>query len=137
MLEPLADARPWTGRVAGAVLLTAAAWQLTPLKSLCLRHCRSPMSLFLRFGATSRGPVGAMRAGAVHGLFCLGCCWTLMAVLVAFGTMNLAWMGALALLIVVEKHAAAGEAVARGAGVAFALAGVLLLVRPETLSGVT
>ena len=137
LLDPIADARPWAGRVAGVVLLAAAVWQLTPLKSVCLRHCRSPISFFLRFGANVARPSGALRMGVTHGLFCLGCCWALMAVLVAVGTMNLAWMAALALLIVIEKHAPAGERAATVAAAVFALAGVLLLVRPATLTILT
>ena len=134
LMDPVAEARPWAGRLAGAVLIVAAVWQLTPLKSMCLRHCRSPISFFLRFGAKVDRPVGALRMGTIHGLFCLGCCWALMAILVAMGTMNLAWMAALALLILLEKNAPGGERVAALAAVVFALGGVLLLVRPETLS---
>ena len=137
LMDPIADARPWAGRLAGLVLVAAAVWQLTPLKSLCLRHCRSPISFFLRFGANAARPLGALRMGIAHGLFCLGCCWALMAVLVAMGTMNLAWMAALALLIIVEKNTPAGEHVASLAAVAFAVVGALLIVRPETLTVLT
>ena len=137
LMDPIAEARPWAGRVAGVVLLAAAVWQLTPLKSVCLRHCRSPMSFFLRFGANVARSLGALRMGVTHGLFCLGCCWALMAVLVALGTMNLAWMAALALLILLEKNAPAGERIASVAAVGFVALGVLLLVRPETLTTLT
>ena len=75
--------------------------------------------------------------GIRHGLFCLGCCWALMLVLVAVGTMNLAWMIALALLIALEKNARAGERVALVAAVAFVVVGAALLVRPETLTTLT
>ncbi len=134
---PIADARPWAGRLAGVVLVVAAVWQVTPLKSECLRHCRSPISFFLRFGAKTSRPSGALRMGTIHGLFCLGCCWALMAVLVAVGTMNLAWMAALALLILIEKNAPAGEHAARIAAAVFALAGIALIARPETLTSLT
>lgn len=137
LMDPIADGRPWAGRLAGVVLLAAAVWQLTPLKTVCLRHCRSPISFFLRFGAKVSRPSGALRMGATHGLFCLGCCWALMAVLVALGTMNLAWMAALALLILVEKNAPAGERVARLAAIAFVGIGVTLLVQPEILTTLT
>lgn len=137
LMDPIAEAEPWAGRLAGGVLLLAAIWQLTPLKSVCLRHCRSPMSVFLRAGASVTRPAGALRLGSTHGLFCLGCCWALMAVLVSVGTMNLAWMAALALLILVEKNAPAGETVARFAALAFVALGVALLARPETLSTLT
>lgn len=137
LMAPIAEARPWAGRLAGVVLVSAAVWQLTPLKAVCLRHCRSPISFFLRFGAKAARPSGALRMGVNHGLFCLGCCWALMAVLVAMGTMNLAWMAGLALLILVEKNAPAGERVASLGAVVFAVGGVWLLVRPEVLSTVT
>ena len=137
LMDPIAAARPWTGQLAGAVLIAAAAWQLTPFKAACLRHCRSPISFFLRFGGKVTRPAGAVRMGAMHGVFCVGCCWALMAVLVAVGTMNLAWMAALALLIYVEKNASFGErAVTLVAPVLVAL-GVVLLVRPETLTTLT
>lgn len=137
LMDPIAEARPWAGRLAGVVLLIAAIWQLTPLKSMCLRHCRSPISFFLRFGAHVARPSGALRMGATHGLFCLGCCWALMAVLVAMGTMNLAWMAALALLILIEKNAPGGERAATAAAGMFAVVGALLLARPETLTILT
>ena len=137
LMDPIGDGRPWAGRLAGVVLLAAAGWQLTPLKSACLRHCRSPISFFMRFGAKVTRPVGALRMGATHGLFCLGCCWALMAVLVAVGTMNLAWMAGLALLIMVEKNAPVAERVVRLAAAAFVGLGVALLVRPETLTTLT
>ena len=137
LMDPIADAEPWAARLAGTVLVGAAVWQLTPLKYVCLRHCRSPMSFFLRFGAKVTRPAGALRMGATHGLFCLGCCWALMAILVALGTMNLAWMAALALLILLEKNARAGERIAQLAAVAFAVTGVTLLLRPETLTALT
>ena len=137
LMDPIAEARPWAGRLAGLVLVTAAVWQVTPLKSVCLRHCRSPISFFLRFGANVARPAGALRMGITHGLFCLGCCWALMAILITMGTMNLAWMAALALLIIIEKNASAGERFASLAAVAFSVGGVLLLVRPETLTTLT
>jgi predicted metal-binding membrane protein len=135
--EPLAEARPWAGRLAGAVLVVAALWQLSPLKSVCLRHCRSPVSFFLHLRGRVTGPTGALRVGALHGLFCLGCCWALMAVLVAVGTMNLWWMAVLSGLILVEKLAPGGEHVARLTAAAFLAVGTVLLLDPATLSTLT
>lgn len=131
--DALAAGRPWVARVAGATFLTAALWQLTPLKSACLRHCRSPLGFFMRFGGRATRPAGAVRMGATHGAFCLGCCWAIFAVLVVLGTMNLAWMAALTALIVVEKNAPRGEAISVAAGIAFAVLGGLLLVDTSTL----
>jgi predicted metal-binding membrane protein len=135
--DPLAQGQPWVARLAGATFLAAAVWQFTPLKTLCLRHCRSPLGFFLRFGGQIRRPFGAARMGAAHGAFCFGCCWAIFAVLVVLGTMNLAWMAGLTLLIVLEKNAPRGEAIALVAGVAFALVGGLLLVDSSILMSLT
>jgi predicted metal-binding membrane protein len=129
--EPLMHGSPWAGRVAGAVAVAAGLYQLTPLKSVCLRHCRSPLSFFLRHGKHLDRPTGAIVAGTRHGAFCVGCCWMLMALLVAFGAMQLAWMLILAVLILLEKAAPFGEQLARVTGAVLLVLGVALLARPE------
>jgi predicted metal-binding membrane protein len=129
--EPLMAGSPWAGRVAGGVALAAGLYQLTPLKSVCLRHCRSPLSFFMRHGKHLDRPMGAFIAGGRHGMFCIGCCWMLMALLIAFGTMQLAWMLIFAVLILLEKTTPFGEQLARVTGVVLAAAGVALLVRPD------
>lgn len=134
---PLSDASPTAGRIAGVVLVAAAAYQLSPLKAACLRHCRSPLSFFMQHGKNLHRASGAVVAGARHGLYCLGCCWMLMATLVAFGTMQLAWMAVLATLILVEKVTPIGERVASVAGVAFLVLGVVLLFHPTTVGHLT
>jgi predicted metal-binding membrane protein len=128
--EPLMDGSPWAGRVAGGVAVAAGLYQLTPLKSVCLRHCRSPLSFFMRHGKHLDRPTGAFVAGGRHGVFCVGCCWMLMALLVAFGAMQLAWMLVLAVLILLEKAAPFGEQLARVTGAALLVLGVALLVHP-------
>lgn len=133
--QPLMQGAPWAGRVAGAVAVVAGLYQLTPLKTVCLRHCRSPMSFFLRHGKHLDRPARALTAGAHHGLYCLGCCWMLMAVLVAFGTMQLAWMLILAALIVLEKVAPFGELLARASGLVLLGLGVALLAYPAFVTG--
>ncbi len=137
LMDPISDGRPWAARLAGGVLLLAAVWQLTPLKSMCLRHCRSPMSVFLRVRGSLARPSAALRAGSTHGLYCVGCCWALMAILVALGTMNLAWMLGLAVLILLEKNAPWGEGVATGAALVFVVVAIALLVHPASLSILT
>jgi predicted metal-binding membrane protein len=131
---PLAEGATWTAWIAAAALLAAAAYQLTPLKTVCLRHCRSPIGFFAHHGRGIGTAHGAFRAGAIHGAYCLGCCWALMAVLVAFGTMHLAWMAALAALILAEKILPHGEAVGRVAALVFAGLALWLLFRPETIT---
>lgn len=135
--EPLAEATPTVGRVAGTVLVAAGLYQLSPLKSVCLRHCRSPLSFFMQHGRNLDRPAGALAAGARHGLYCLGCCWMLMAVLVALGTMELRWMAVVAALILLEKVTPIGERVATVAGVAFLALGALLLLDPLTIGSLT
>lgn len=137
LMDPIADGSAWAARVAGGVMLLAAIWQLTPLKSVCLRYCRSPMSVFLQVRGSLARPAAALRLGSTHGLYCLGCCWALMAVLVAMGTMNLAWMIGLAVLILLEKHAPGGERIALMGAALFVALGVALITHPRLLTGLT
>lgn len=100
----------------GALLFVAAGlYQLTPLKHACLRRCRTPLSFVLQHWRDGTG--GALRMGAEHGGFCLGCCALLMALLFAGGIMNLLWVAAIAVFVLLEKAMPAGETVARAGGV--------------------
>jgi len=134
---PLSDGEVWAGRLAAGALLAAAAWQLGPVKAVCLKHCRSPLSFFMQHGGGLRRPVTALRLGLAHGGFCLGCCWLLMVVLVALGTMNLYWMAALAAVIFAEKVTRYGERVAQVTAVALAGLGVFLLIDPTAVASLT
>lgn len=87
--------------VAGGVLLAAAIYELTPAKDACLRRCRGPLDFIMEHWR--EGPVGALRMGAVHGAWCVGCCWGLMATLFALGVMSITWMLLVAALIAAEK----------------------------------
>ena len=87
--------------IAGAVLVVAAVYELTPLKDACLGKCRSPLGFLL--GAWRDGRRGAMEMGAKHGAWCVGCCWGLMAALFALGVMSIGWMAFIAALIAIEK----------------------------------
>jgi predicted metal-binding membrane protein len=87
--------------LAGLVLIAAGAYQWTPIKDTCLRHCRSPAEFLVRHWR--RGRLGGLFTGMHHGLFCLGCCWMLMALLFVGGLMNLAWIAGIALLVLLEK----------------------------------
>jgi predicted metal-binding membrane protein len=87
--------------VAGAVLLAAAIYELTPAKDACLRRCRGPLQFVMEHWR--EGPVGALRMGAIHGAWCVGCCWGLMATLFALGVMSITWMVLIAALIAAEK----------------------------------
>ena len=104
LVEALQGTVSWEGGgryVAAGVLLAAAAYELTPLKARCLTRCRSPLAFVMGHWREGRG--GALRMGIVHGAWCLGCCWALMAGLFALGVMSVAWMALIALLIAVEK----------------------------------
>jgi predicted metal-binding membrane protein len=104
-----------TSRFLGSGLfLAAGVWQLTPLKTVCLRHCRSPISFLSTHWRPRVG--GAFRMGIVHGVFCLGCCWFLMTLLFYGGVMNLIWIIGLALLVLAEKKMPAGIAFGRVTG---------------------
>ncbi len=111
----------------GIVLIVAGLYQWTALKTACLSHCRSPLHFIQHHGGFRREPPGALALGFRHGLYCIGCCWALMALLFVGGVMNLVWIAALAILVLVEKLAPFGWIIARGAGVAFIGAGLWLL----------
>lgn len=116
----------WLPRLGGTVIVLAGLYQLTPLKDACLKACRSPLGFVLThdFGG---GSVSAVRAGATHGLYCLGCCWALMAVLAVLGLMNIAWMAAFAVLFFLEKNWRSGVQLAKAVGV-FCIVGGLLVI---------
>jgi predicted metal-binding membrane protein len=103
--------------LAVAIFASCGIYQLTGLKDRCLAHCRSPFGLLLRYGSF-RGRTRDLRVGIHHGAYCLGCCWSLMVILIAVGVMNIAAMLALAALILAEKMWPRGELIARIAGVA-------------------
>ncbi len=118
-------------RAGAAVLLFAGAYQLSPLKRACLRLCRSPLAVVVRHGERiTAGPRGALLAGVHHGAFCLGCCWALMAVLLAAGMMSLVWMGVIAAVILAEKVWRHGERLSRPLGAAMIVFGLVLLAAP-------
>lgn len=131
---PMADGADWVARLAGGAFVAAGIWQLTPLKKMCLKNCRSPMSFFLRYSGRIKRPLGAVRMGITHGLFCVGCCWAMFVVLVTVGTMNIGWMLILTALIVAEKTFRHGERVATLAAVAFLILGAVLLASPGTIT---
>ena len=114
----------WAPLALGAVLVVAGLYQLTPLKQVCLDHCRSPFTFVMQHWREGAG--GALRMGLVHGVYCLGCCWALFAVLGAAGVMSLAWMLVLTLVIFAEKVLPAGRRAAQVVGVAFLVLGLLV-----------
>ena len=111
----------WLG---AGVLIAAGLYQLTPLKAACLRSCRGPAEALTT--VRRQGRFAAFRMGAVHGRFCLGCCWGLMALLFVGGVMNLWWILGVALLVAVEKLAPWGEKLTRPLGVGLLVGGGLM-----------
>ncbi len=114
----------WAPLALGGVLVLAGLYQLTPLKRVCLNHCRNPLSFVMTHWRDGRW--GALRMGVVHGLYCLGCCWALFTVLVAAGIMSLAWMLLLTLVVFAEKVLPLGRRTALIVGVAFLVLGVVV-----------
>ena len=124
----LAAAQTWvvvTGWRSGVILAGAGLFQLTPLKQACLTHCRNPFSFLL--ARWKDGPLPAFHLGLSHGTYCLGCCWALMCVLFVVGVMNLVWVAGLTGLVLLEKTGPAGATVARVAGGAMVVVGMVLI----------
>jgi predicted metal-binding membrane protein len=117
--------------VAGATLVVAAAYEVSPLKDVCLGRCRSPLGFLL--GAWRDGPGGALRMGARHGAWCVGCCWALMASLFALGVMSVAWTAVVAGLIAVEKTLPWRRVAVYGTAALLLVLGVLLVVAPDAV----
>jgi len=113
-------------RISGVLLVLLGLYQLTPLKHACLTACRAPLPLFMR--QWRPGVAGALRLGAIHGLYCVGCCWLMMALLFVVGVMNMVWVGLLALIVLVEKVAPLGHRIGVGLGIAAAALGLGVLV---------
>ena len=103
--------------MAVAVFAACGIYQLSSLKDRCLAHCRSPLGLLLHYGSY-RGRLRDLRVGTHHGAYCLGCCWSLMVILIAVGVMNVAAMAGLAAVVLTEKISPAGPAIGKLAGAA-------------------
>lgn len=114
-----------SGTFGGLVLIAAGIYQLTPLKQACLRHCRTPMQFVTHHWRKGSG--GALRMGIEHGVFCLGCCWTLMALLFVGGVMNLFWIVGLTVFVLLEKTIPAGHRLGSLGGISLIVWGVWML----------
>src|SRR5437868_10626811 len=112
-----------------AILLIAGVYQFTPLKSTCLRACRTPADFLLTHW--HRGLSGQVRLGVEHGLYCLGCCWALMALFVGAGAMSLVWAVGIAIVVLFEKVRPEGIAFGRIAGALLIAAAMIVFARPD------
>jgi predicted metal-binding membrane protein len=135
----LGDTLAWgnAGRgLAGATLIVAAVYEVTPLKDVCLGKCRSPLGVLL--GSWREGGSGAVRMGAKNGAWCVGCCWALMAALFALGVMSVSWMAFVAGIIAVEKTVPRRRRVVTYTTSAVLLVlGILVLAAPDALPALT
>jgi predicted metal-binding membrane protein len=113
----------------GVVLIIAGLYQWTPLKEACLFNCQSPLTFILRHGGFRSDPAGALALGVRHGIYCIGCCWALMVLLFVGGVMNLFWIAALAILVLLEKVIPSGRIIARLAGVVLMAGGGWMLIQ--------
>jgi predicted metal-binding membrane protein len=120
---------------AGSTLLVAAAYELTPLKDVCLGKCRTPLGFLL--GAWRDGRSGAARMGAAHGSWCVGCCWALMASLFALGVMSVAWMAFVAGVIAFEKTIPWRRAATYGTAALLLVLAVLMFAAADAMPGLT
>lgn len=121
--------------VAGGAIVAAGLYQLTPLKEVCLRHCRGPMHYVMH--GWRDGRLGALRMGTQHGLFCVGCCWGLMVALFALGVMSLFWMAVVAAVIFAEKVLPYGLRLSRVFALGLVALGIWIAVAPGSVPGLT
>jgi len=119
--------------LAGAVIVGAAFYQLTPLKDRCLTRCRSPLMFLLE--SWRDGRIGALRMGVEHGAWCVGCCWALMAALFALGVMSIGWMAFIAALIAAEKLLPARELANKSIAIILLALGLAVAFVPEDVPG--
>lgn len=111
----------------GAVLIAAGIYQWTALKDACLTHCRSPLVFIQTHGGFKRDAPGSLKLGFQHGLYCVGCCWALMALLFVVGVMNFLWIAVIAAFVLLEKLAPMEHWLPRAAGVLLTGAGIWML----------
>jgi predicted metal-binding membrane protein len=115
------------GVFGGIVMIAAGLYQWMPLKDACLRQCQAPWSFIQQHGGFRGDALGSLWLGARHGIYCVGCCWALMALLFVGGVMNVLWIAAIMVFVLAEKVVPAGRAISRIAGLGFLAWGVWLL----------
>ena len=134
-VESAASASEWVamnwGRAGGVLIVLAGVYQLTPLKDICLRHCRTPLSFVMTRWRDGRR--GAVRMGLLHGLYCMGCCWLLFLILIPLGVMNVAAMGTVAGLVFAEKVVPHGRGIGVVASAALIVYGSAVVAHPSLL----
>jgi len=114
----------------GVVLIAAGLFQLSPVKDACLRQCQSPLLYIQRHGGFNQGRAGSLKLGFDLGLYCVGCCWALMALLFVSGIMNILWIAGIAVFVLAEKLMPKLGILSRLAGAVLIAAGIALIIRP-------
>jgi len=121
--------------VAGAVIAAAGLYQLTMPKAVCLRRCRDRPAFLREHWLPGR--LGALRMGVAHGGICVGCCWALMAAMLALGAMSLTWMALVAALIAAERLLPWGDATPRAVAVVLVVLAAGVALAPGDVPGLT
>src|SRR5262245_14791765 len=130
LLTPMMDSA--SNSLGGLILIATGLYQWTPMKDACLKHCQAPLLFIQRHGGFRRNPLGSLSIGFRHGLYCIGCCWALMALLFVAGIMNVVWIAGIAFLVLAEKVIPSGHLLSRMAGVALTAAGIWLVATAAT-----
>ncbi len=124
LLSPtMATTSVWLG---GGILIAAGLFQFSKIKQSCLNHCRSPIGYLMTEWRGGRN--GALLMGMKHGVYCVGCCWILMALLFVAGVMNLLWMALITAFVLIEKIAPAGDRFGKVVGIFFVVWGVGMIL---------
>ena len=126
----------WLPALAGAILFVAGSYQFTGWKQYCFDKCQSPFAFIVAHDFAGSA-LASLRAGAIHGAFCVGCCWALTAVLLVVGLMNLMWMAGIFALFFIEKSWRHGLVLAKIAGVLLMVLGISVVARPAMLAWIS
>jgi predicted metal-binding membrane protein len=139
LVHETVDRTPWLAAnawvIGAGTVLLAGVYQFTPFKYKCLDKCRSPLAFIMERWHGEHGETEAFRLGVQHGIFCLGCCWSLMLLMFAVGVGNLAWMLALAVVMAIEKNVAWGRRLSAPMGGVLVGWGLVLVVTHGSLTG--
>ena len=131
LIHAVADQSAWLQDnayvIGGATIMVAGLYQFTPLKYMCLDKCRSPMMFITARWSGSRHALAALRLGMDHGVFCVGCCWSLMLLMFVVGVGNIGWMLILGAIMAVEKNMPWGKQLSAPLGASLALGGAAIL----------
>jgi predicted metal-binding membrane protein len=114
----------------GLTLIAAGLYQWTPLKNACLRQCQAPLQFIQRHGGFRGDAIGSLALGIRHGIYCVACCWVLMALLFVGGVMNVLWIAAIMIFVLIEKVVPVGGLISRISGLGFLAAGILMIASP-------